>query len=80
MYPITIGIQRFKVSPIERSKRSVVEREKEILEDDRDFSPRFREGIRSREAFVGIVSCDGRTFRKMEFLFVGRKVSIDWEI
>lgn len=56
----------------------MVEREKEILEDDRDFSPRFREGI--REAFVGIVSCDGRTFRKMEFLFVGRKVSIDWEI
>lgn len=78
MYPITIGIQRFKVSPIERSKRSVVEREKEILEDDRDFSLRFREGI--REAFVGIVSCDGRTFRKTEFLFVGRKVSIDWEI
>lgn len=78
MYPITIGIQRFKVSSIERSKRSVVEREKEILEDDRDFSLRFREGI--REAFVGIVSCDGRTFRKTEFLFVGRKVSIDWEI
>lgn len=58
----------------------MVEREKEIFEDDRDFSPRFREGIRSREAFVGIVSCDGRTFRKTEFLFVGRKVSIDWEI
>lgn len=57
----------------------MVEREKEILEDDRDFSPRFREGI-SREAFVGIVSCDGRIFRKTEFLFVGRKVSIDWEI